>query len=407
MGPVVSNVVTLLALYFAALILAVQHVSDRYSPALAVPVLLRRAIVPLAVLLVLAALALLLPTGTGWTADAVVMGAIVVGLGGSFYLWSGLGNGSRLAGLLRAVPGSKQEDAVREVLWNAAQRANPPVASVALRVFSAGSPEHDRLLRWLADHREVLAKEWMARELADVLLPPSGAAPGGERSRLLEALLVDALDRGDHDRAFLVLDAVMGSLALADPWTRAHADLLQAFGFALWNVGVPGESAPRTSSIALRLDGVRSVFSQRLIRLRRHLLGLRDPGALEAYAEALGRLAADTADGFVLTRLYEVMEDGFREGLWTGQALHQLASDLGAARRGRGAESGDLAFEPERIDALAIDGAAMLVETDGKAGLGHYLGNAMLFKDSLRHVREQEWLRPESYAVVRRALSRR
>lgn len=65
MGPVVSNVVTLLALYFAALILAVQHVSDRYSPALGMPLLVRRASLPLTALFILAALAALLPVGEG------------------------------------------------------------------------------------------------------------------------------------------------------------------------------------------------------------------------------------------------------------------------------------------------------------------------------------------------------
>jgi hypothetical protein len=58
MNSAATNVITLLALYFAALILAVQHVSDRHSPALSVPVLIRHASVPLAVLLVLAAPAL-------------------------------------------------------------------------------------------------------------------------------------------------------------------------------------------------------------------------------------------------------------------------------------------------------------------------------------------------------------
>lgn len=224
---------------------------------------------------------------------------------------------------------------------------------------------------------------------------------------MLEALLVDALDRGDHDRALLVLDAVMEALALADPWTRAYADLLHAFGFALWNVGVPGESVPHTAQVPARLESTRSLIHPRLRRLWGHLLELRDPEAVEAYAQVLGNLAAETGDGFVLTRLYEVMEGGFRRRLWTEQALHQLASDLGSARRGRGAESRDPAFGIERIDALAITGAAMLVERDGEAGLGHYLGNAMLFKDSLRHVQEQEWLRPESYVAVKRALSRR
>jgi hypothetical protein len=79
MSSAATNIITLLALYFAALILAVQHVSDRYSPALSVPMLTRYASVPLAVLLFLAALAVLLPVG-GYVAGAMVMITILTSL---------------------------------------------------------------------------------------------------------------------------------------------------------------------------------------------------------------------------------------------------------------------------------------------------------------------------------------
>ncbi len=131
MGSAVANIITLLALYFAALVFAVQHVSDRYSPALNTPMLVRYASVPLAVLVfALAAPAVLLPA-EGSLAKVMVVGAILTSLCGSYHLWSTLGDGERTAGLLRAVPRSRREPAVREVLWNAAQRANPRVAAVA------------------------------------------------------------------------------------------------------------------------------------------------------------------------------------------------------------------------------------------------------------------------------------
>jgi hypothetical protein len=295
---------------------------------------------------------------------------------------------------------------VREALWNAVQRANPRVASVALRVFPAGTPEQDRLLRWLAEHRQILAKEWMTRELVGVLLPPGEVSqPSEESSRALETLFIDALDREDFDRALLVLDAVMDALARADHWTQAHADLLHAFGFALWNVGRPGESVARRASIPPRLESIQSLLHPRLKRLWNHLRELGDPEAVELYAQVIGDLAARTGDDFMLTRLYEVMEDGFREGLWTEQALHQLAVDLRSSRQERVPESKDR--ELERIDSLAITGAAMLVELYGEAELERYLGNAMLFKDSLHHVREQDWLKPERYVPVKRMLSQR
>ncbi len=132
-----------------------------------------------------------------------------------------------------------------------------------------------------------------------------------------------------------------------------------------------------------------------------------DPEAVELYTQVIGDLAAHTGNTFMLTRLYNVMETGFREGLWTEQALHQLAVDLRSTRQERVAESEDHEFEFEQINSLAITGAAMLVELYGEAELERYFGNAMLFKDSLRLVREQDWLKPESYASVKLALSQR
>lgn len=407
MSSAAANIITLLALYFAALILAVQHVSDRYSPALGVPVLIRHASVPLIVLVVLAALAVLLSI-EGRMAGTMVLVAILVSLCGSYYLWSRLGDGERITGLLHKIPGYRKEAAVREVIWNAAQRPNPRVIAVALRVFPVDSPEQDRLLRWLVEYREVLAKEWMTRELVGVLLPSGGASqPSEESSHVLETLLADALDREDYDRALLVLDAVMDALARADPWTRAHAELLHAFGFALWNVGRPGESTARRASIPPRLENLQSLLHPRLKRLWSHLRDLGDPDAVESYAQVLGCLAAETGDGFMLTRLYEFMEGGFRRGLWTEQALRNLAVDLRAARQERTSELKNGEVELERIDSLAITGAAMLVELYGEAELESYLANALLFEGSLRHVHEQDWLKPESYARVKRVLSQR
>jgi hypothetical protein len=407
MSSATANIITLLALYFAALILAVQHVSDRFSPSLSVPVLVRHASVPFIVLIILTAIAVLLPI-EGRRAGAIVLVAILVSLCGSYYLWSRLGDGELIAGLLHKMPGYRKEAAVRDVLWNAVQSSNPRVAAVALRVFSAGTPEQDRLLQWLIEHREIVAKEWMTRELVDVILPLGVAGqPSEESTRALEILFVDALDREDYDRALLVLDAVMDGLTRADHWTQAHAHLLHAFGFALWNVGQLGESVVRRASIPPRLESIQSLLHSRLKRLWIHLRELGDPEAVELYAQVIGDLTAHTGDDFMLTRLYEAMEAGFREGLWTEQALHQLAVDLRSSRQEHMPESGAPGFELERIDSMAITGAAMLVELYGGTELERYLGNAMLFKDSLRHVREQPWLKPESYASVKRALSQR
>lgn len=287
---------------------------------------------------------------------------------------------------------------------------------MALRVFRAGTPEQDGLMRWLLEHRELLSREWMIRETVSAMLPPGLAGqPGEARARALETLVVDALDREDYDRAFLVLDAVMEALGRADPWTEAQANLLHALGFALWNVGQPGESIPRKSSIPPRLENIQALLHPRLRRLWGHLRGLRDARAVELYAQVIGSLAGRAGDAAMLSLLYDVMEDGHKEGLWTEDALYQLAVDLSIVRERYAptcapvpddTQSGSR-WVSEWADALAITGAAMLVERHEVGGLGRYLASAMLFEDALPHFREQRWLRPESYAEVRRAISER
>lgn len=405
MGSATASIVTLLALYFAVLIFAVQHVSDRYSPALNTPLLIRHASIPLAILFILAVLTILLSVG-GQLAKVVVMVALLTSLGGSYYLWSRLGDGEQIASLLHTLPTRRRESAVQEVLWNAAQRANPRVAAVALGVFPVGTSEQDRILRWLTEYREVLATEWMTRELINVLLP-SGVTDrhGEEPSRTLRVLFADSLDREDYERALMILDGVMEALARAQPWTSAEAELLYGFGFALWNVGQPGESMARGTSIPPRLRNLQSLFHPRLRQVWSHLRALGDPEAAELYAQVLGALAAHTGDGFMLTRLYEVMEEGFQDGLWKEQALHQLAVDLRSTRQEWLSESKDR--ELEWIYSLAMTGAVMLVELYGREELGRYLGNAMLFEESLSHLDEKDWLSPESYAAVKQALAQR
>lgn len=77
MSSASANIVTVLALYFAALILTLQHVSGRHSPFLGVPVLVRHASIPLMVLLILAATAVLAPI-EGRKAGVMVFVAILM-----------------------------------------------------------------------------------------------------------------------------------------------------------------------------------------------------------------------------------------------------------------------------------------------------------------------------------------
>jgi hypothetical protein len=119
MDSTVNHIITLLALYFAAVILAVQYVSDRYSFALSTPMLRRYDSVPLVVLVVLAMLGVLLPARSRAVGAIMAMPAILTSLYGSYYLWSKLGNSERIAELLHMVPTRRRKSAMRETLWNA------------------------------------------------------------------------------------------------------------------------------------------------------------------------------------------------------------------------------------------------------------------------------------------------
>jgi hypothetical protein len=164
---------------------------------------------------------------------------------------------------------------------------------------------------------------------------------------------------------------------------------------------------------------------------------LHDPHAVELYGNALGRVAEievdeETRDWF-LSRIYDVMEDGFEGGVISREAVAELACNIGRIRH-------HVPVEDERaqdtLDDYAINLAAMYYElpeddtdpvsaTEGSenptlievddgyvsgerdhidAAVDRLLANTYIFARGrgrqLPEMRQQPWLKPESYEAV-------
>jgi hypothetical protein len=167
---------------------------------------------------------------------------------------------------------------------------------------------------------------------------------------------------------------------------------------------------PRHARLAGKLEDIQAIFTGQLRDVFDHLLKLGDAETVERYAFMLGRLASSvpSRDGCesILSRVYDVMKDGFTRGLMTQDACSQLACDLGLVWK--------VAPEDESlqdfIDHLSVTLAAMLAELGGdEAAVSRLLGNAHLFGrgSKLKRDSQHTWLRPQSYAVVAKLLHRR
>ena len=401
-----AGTIALLSLYFAALVVALQHVADRYSPALQIPVLRQSATLPLSLLtLLVLATGVLLIQGSraGWInllAFGLLLAGLVTSLWASYRLWERLSDDQAIAVWLAQVPLNRRNAATRDILWQAVNRADPPIATVALGVFPVGSSGLNELLDWLRDNPELLSTMWMTRALNAALLP-AGITDSEAQATILSTF-TRALDQDAYERADAILEAVTDALLVASPWTRTHGQVLREFSWSLWNIGEPDASIPRSALIPEQIDKLRRLTLQLALRhIWTHLQELGNSGAVEDYTGVLGWLAKQTGDDLMLTRLEDVMIDGFPQGLWTPQALHQLGCDLGVVRR-NGDES-QLGHD-SWIDMLAIDGAAMLVELGDERELRRYLGNARLRRQSLDNLHVQRWILPKSYDRVREAL---
>jgi hypothetical protein len=456
-----AGVIAMLAIYAAAVIVAMQHIAERHSSYL-VRSLLRRSApwaIILGIITVGCGIVALLPATVAWNAVSLVMLLAAVGIalwGGVRIWWTTVADGAVLVAWLRPKLHQHNVPTLQDMLWNAITRADRRVVvSVLQAVQSGNQQEKSEFLSWLVDHRDVLSSEWLTREVLEHLvvegvkdlrepeplqdfdkatvvaegllgdavlqqleLPPIDPADphvlasqrqdeyNSHLTALIFGLLEDALNAEAFGRAEQIIRQVGNRLAHASPWTQAHASLLSGLGYPLWNIGEPSVAIPRTARIPAQLTEVQAVFGGRLRDVWKHLQKIADPIAIEAYAGILGRLAGEVSleglQNILLPRIYDVLEDGFTKRLLTIEAVEQLAADLGLDRY--------VALEDkhtqERIDEFIVMLAAMLVELgDDERSVSHLLGNGYLSARPQRgKIIRRDWLQSESYAVVERLL---
>lgn len=348
----------------------------------------------------LAGVLVLLPPSHHWdiAALALLIVSVGAGLGGTYRMWVRAADGVIVASWLRRVPRPLLASAVQETLWNAVGRSDLAVTSTALSVAldSSSNVEH-ALLAWLVDHRDMLVAEWASREVQRCVLAYGlDASTAGSRSDILHTLLVTALDAEAYARAQEIIDGVMQALGASVPWAEAHAELLEKVGFALWNIGESGASAPRTARVPGQLGGVQAIFLSRLRRIWHHLKQVGNADAVEQFCGVLGSMAYETPEDSFLSRIFEVMEEGFGHHLLTEQTLHQLASDLDVSRQ----VARDDEHRQEWIDDLIVTLAAMLIELGEEQEVGRLLGNGGIVARRPERVNQQPWLQPASYRAV-------
>jgi len=232
-------------------------------------------------------------------------------------------------------------------------------------------------------------------------------------------MLAEALDKEEPAHARFVLDALCDTLEKAQPWTEAHMNLLIHIGFTLWKIGEYGASIPRTARIPEQLENLQWWFFHRVRRILYLVLHLKDADAVYYFTLALCELireATATKDlcETLLSRVYDVLHDGYHEHVLNAETLQELVNALGHLRRELpDAENEDTQKE---IDSYMLASLAILVELGEKEDtLGHTAGNGYMWRRITKgkwlgtyKFRSEpyyySWLSLESYTAARRAL---
>jgi hypothetical protein len=150
-----SAVLAFLVLYGAAVIFTLERIGDRFSPMLIPGFLARRVaiwFIGLA-LLVLAGLVVIPLEGQAKVVPALVLfiASLLVLVFASFATWR---SGSHVGVMLAIARGiAHPEQAVREILWRAIDRADVAAVARSLRAFERSPTERADLLAWLLGHR--------------------------------------------------------------------------------------------------------------------------------------------------------------------------------------------------------------------------------------------------------------
>jgi hypothetical protein len=311
-----------------------------------------------------------------------------------YWMVSSLAKGTPIISWLR-----KRKDQVlllEDTLLNVIQRSDVRLTHEALGVALRGRPENRQaIIDWLKEHRALLSTNWLARELIGVILSaPLDAGAIDTYNDLLCITLAEALNKEEPAHARFVLDA-------------------------LWKIGEYGAWIPRTARIPEQLKNLQWWFLHRVRSIWYHVLRLKDADTVYYFTLALCELISEataTKDlcEALLSRVYDVLNDGYRERVLNGETLQDLVNGLGHLRY----ELPDIENEDTQteIDSYMLASLAILVELGKKEDtLGHTAANGYMRHRITRgkwlgidKFRSEPyyypWLSPESYSAALRVL---
>lgn len=375
--------VAMLTFWASGLFLGLQHVSERYTPVM-MNVMLRRRIclLPLALLvacMVASGIFAVLPSSrlTDTVALIITVGSILIALIAVYRLIYALSNAALMVSWLRqqAVKGHKRhtgkeqyDDPLEEVLLGAIHRDDRRTAQELLRQIlgTASEPTHERaLLTWLEQRPELVAINLFSTELLDALLSSALSSTTAEsRAKILQLLVSEALNTEAYSRGRAAVGAIMKALTQQIPWTRAYTYITESLGFALWRVGDEEAWSWRISNTPNQLRDVQDVFFAELKRAWRHIFPREDARATHTFTLAVIETLHyvdehdESAVSWVLSIMYDILEDGYHHDLLARDTLLELGNALGRFDRALPQDSADLRAW---IDDLTVTIAAIFM----------------------------------------------
>lgn len=344
-----NNTIIILTLYMGALIFAMQHVADRYSPRLIGTLLNGYGVGTLVLLIFSGFLSGIfvvcakyvppeeVPPGV-WDglAAIILLGTLIGGLVLSYLTWNEATNGIKLINSLTqgqlyiiyklsrttkqyrldflAQSLSRSVLVLQEILLKAIGRDDRPIIIAALNAVlitcAANQEQREKFMEWLVDHRDLLASDWMTRTLLGQLMGDrQDSLPVTAYGNVLHALLIEALDDEAFPRALEILSAALGALQTTKPWTTSEADLLYQVGAALWYTGEPRFRVFRTVHIPGQLSDLQTFFVGEVIKIWNQVKELRTSDSLEAFSSALIKLISETPEEGFITLMSDVVSE--------------------------------------------------------------------------------------------------
>jgi len=370
-----SAALAFLVLYGAAVMFTLERIGDRFGPTL-LPGFLRRRVagwfVGLASLVLAGLVVIVPPDGPGKLLASLVLflaDSALVALA-CYRTWR---DGSDVRGMLELAHGAADPaQAVREILWQALERADVVTVGLSLRAFDRTSPLRADLLAWLLGHRVLQDRDWLTTEILSAELE-GGLDEAGARAvrEPLIAILDSALRREQFELVYNVIHETIEALEEAAPFTDSHGQLMVDVGSKTWLVGDYYGTAPRKASVPAQLDYVKGIYSSRLKDIWRAILNRREVEGVESFVSFLCLSAEETEETQFMYSIYtDILMDGAPAGVLTMKPLRDLANSMrhirlreeGRAFRGEPDEDGLSSFEApgeswNRLFVLLVDAA--------------------------------------------------